>query len=104
MGKVIYWKLYKKLKFDDMNKCYMHNAESIRENETHELLWDLETQTDHLISARRPDQEIVSKKRTCRIVDFAVPVDHSIKLIECKRRDRYLDLDREQNKNFGPWK
>ena len=33
----------------------MHNPESILENETHKVLWDLETQMDHLISVTRPD-------------------------------------------------
>ena len=57
----------------------MHNLKSILENETHKLLWDFEIQMDHLISARRPDLVIINKekkRRTCRIVDFAVPVDH----------------------------
>ena len=35
-------KLCKKLKFDHMNKWYMHNPESVLENETHLLLWDFE--------------------------------------------------------------
>ena len=30
----------------------MHNPASVLENEMHKLLWDFETQTDHLISAR----------------------------------------------------
>ena len=79
MGKVINWELCKKLKFDHTNKWYMHNPESALENKTHKPLWDFWLQTDHLISARRPDLEIVEKKkeRTWRIVDFAVPVDHS---------------------------
>ena len=37
-------------------------------------------ETDELISARRPDLIIISEKitqRTCKIVDFAVPADHS---------------------------
>ena len=38
------------------------------------------------------------KKRTCKIVDFAVPEDHKIKLKECERRDKYLDLARELKK------
>ena len=38
VGKVIHWELSKKLKFDHMNKCYMHNPESVLENETHKLL------------------------------------------------------------------
>ena len=44
----------------------MHKPESVLENETQQLLWDLEIQTDPLISARRPDLVIVNKiKKTC---------------------------------------
>ena len=38
------------------------------------------------------------KKRTCRFVNFAVPADHTIKLKECKKKDKYLDLSRELKK------
>ena len=38
------------------------------------------------------------KKKTCKIVDFAVPADHKIKLKECEKRDKYLDLARELKK------
>ena len=89
MGKVIHSELCKKLKFDNTNKWYMHNPESILENGTHKILWDFEIQTDHLISARRPDLEIVNKKRTCRIVYFA---DQGLKLKENEKRDKYLNL------------
>ena len=40
----------------------MHNPESVLGDETHRFLWDLEIQTDHLISARRPGLLIVDKK------------------------------------------
>ena len=54
---------------------------------------------DHLISARRPDLKIINKKkRTCKIVDFAVPADDRIKLKECEKKDKYLDLARELKK------
>ena len=51
MGKVIYRELCKEFKFDHTNKWYMDNQESVPENETHKLLWDLELLTDHQISA-----------------------------------------------------
>ena len=35
-----------------MNKWYMHNSESVQENEKLKLLMDFEIQTDLLISAR----------------------------------------------------
>ena len=35
---------------------------------------------------------------TCRIVDFAVLVDHSLKPKEREKGDKYLDLTRELKK------
>ena len=63
MGKVTHWELCKKFEFDYTNKWYMHNPESILENETHKLLWNFEIQTDHLILARWPDLIIINKKK-----------------------------------------
>ena len=84
VGKVIHWEMCKELKFDHTNKCYMHNPAPVLENDTHKLLWDFNIQMDHLISARRPDLIIINKKkkekRTWKIVNFAAPVDHRIKL------------------------
>ena len=34
------------------------------------------------------------------MVDFAVPADHRIKLKECEKRDKYLDLARELKKTM----
>ena len=84
-----------------MNKCYMHNPESVMENEMHKLIWDFEIQTDHLISARQPDLERINqKKRTCWIGDFAVPNDHWVKLKESKNKDKYSDHARELKKKL----
>ena len=41
----------------------MNSPESVPENETHKTLCDFNRQTDHLISARRPDLVIVDKKK-----------------------------------------
>ena len=38
------------------------------------------------------------EKKICKIVDFSVPADHRIKLKECEKRDKYLDLARELKK------
>ena len=77
----------------------MHNPATVRENDTHKLLWDFNIQTDHLIPARRPDLIIINrKKRICIIVDFAVPADHRINLKECEKKHKYLDLARELKK------
>ena len=108
LGKLIYWELCKKFKFDHMNKWYLHQPKSVLENETHKILWDFEVQIDHIISARRPNQVIVNKKKkkktTCRIMDFTVSVDHRVKLKESEKRDKYLDLARELERNYETWK
>ena len=41
----------------------MHNPAYVIENDTHALLWDFDIETDHLISARRPDIIMIKKKR-----------------------------------------
>ena len=48
-----------------------------------------------------PQPTLVGKnlqKRICKIVDFAVPADHTIKLKECEKKDKYLEFVRELNK------
>ena len=66
VGKVIHWEMCKKIKFDHTNEWYMYSPAPVLENDTHKLLWDFDVQTDHLISARRPDLIIINKnKRTC---------------------------------------
>ena len=77
----------------------MHTPAPGLENDTYKLLWDFNIQTDHLISARRPNLIIINKKkRICKIVDFAVPANHRINLKECAKKDKYLDLARELKK------
>ena len=77
----------------------MHNPAVVLENDTHKLQWDFDMKTGHLISARRPDLIKIykkkKKKRTCKIVDFAVLADHRIKLKESEKKDKYLDLARK---------
>ncbi len=96
---MIHWEMCKKFKFDHTNIWYMHNPAPVLENNTHKLLWDIDIHMDHLISARRQNLIIINKKkRICKIVDFAVSADHRIKLKECEKRDKYLDLARELKK------
>ena len=68
---------------------------------THKLLWGFDVQTDHLISTKKPGLVAIKKKRICKIVDFAVPADHRIKLKESEKKDKYLDLARELKKQWN---
>ena len=98
------------MKFDLTNKWHMHNPESILDNET--LLWDFEIQTNHQISARRPDLIIINNnkqknknkknKRSCRIVDFAVPADYRVKLEGIEKIVKH-ETDVYTNCNWWSW-
>ena len=62
----------------------------------HKLLWDFNIQTDRLISATRPD--LIIKKKTFKVVEFAVLADHRVKLKESEKKDKYLDHAKELKK------
>ena len=69
----------------------MHNPATVLENDTHKFLWDFDIQTDHLISARRPDRIIINKKKKrefAKLSTLLSPADHRIKLKECEKRDK----------------
>ena len=62
---------------------------------THKFLWNFGIQTDHQISARSSDLILINKKkRTFKIVDFAVMANHRVKLKESGNNDEYLDIAR----------
>ena len=93
VGKAIHRELCKKLKFDYANKWYMRNPASILENETRKLLRYFEIQAYHRMSSTRPDLIVINKKkRSFRIVDFAVPAAHRMILEECEKRISTLTL------------
>ena len=56
----------------------MLNPAHVLENDTHKLLWDfgIYMDTPNLGLKIRLNNNQQQKKRTCKIVDFAVPADH----------------------------
>ena len=59
----------------------------------HNIIWDFETQTDHLIFARKPDFGIIrKKKKTCCIMYFTVPTNCREKTKVNEKRDNYLNI------------
>ena len=61
-------------------------------------LWHTHGSPDLGQKTRPKNQQ--KKMRTCKIVDFTVPADNRIKLKECEKKDKYIDLAREL-KNYG---
>ena len=97
--------MWKKFKFDHTNKWYMHNPASVLENDTHKVPGTLTYGSPNLGQKTRPNnsKQKKKKKRIYKIVDFAVPADHRIKLKECEKKDEYHDLAREL-KNYETWR
>ena len=60
-------------------------------------LWDTNG-SPNLGPKTRPYNNQQKKKEIYKTVDFAVPADHRIKLKECEKRYKYLDLARELKK------
>ena len=72
---------------------------SVLESEDYKILRDFSIQTDHVIEAQRLDLVVVDKKRrTCKIIDFAVPGDSMIEEKEKEKIEKYEDLGRELQK------
>ena len=60
---------------------------------------DFTIQTDHAINAQRQDLVVVdSKRRTCKINDFAVRIDNRIEEKEKEKIEEYQDQRRELKK------
>ena len=72
------------------NKWYEHEPESVLDNENYKILRDFSIQTDHVIEAQRHDLVVADKKRrTCKIIDFAVPGDSRIEEKEKEKIEKY---------------
>ena len=83
LGKILHWKLARKCNFEAGDKWYVHEPESVLENEDYKILWDFSIQTDHVTEVRRPD--------------FTVPGDSRIEK-EKEKTEEYQDLRRELQK------
>ena len=67
------WKLARKCNFEAGDKLYEHGPKSVLENEYYKILWDFSIQVDHVIEARRHLVLVDKKRRTCKMIYFAVP-------------------------------
>ena len=86
---MIHWETCKKFKFYHKNKWYIHNPASVLENNT-----QTPTRLWHTNGSRNLDQ----KTRPNNKQKSAIAADHRIKLKECEKKDKYLDLARELKK------
>ena len=102
--KVIHWELCKRLKIDNFTKSYRRKPESVLENDMHKILCRFgRFQIDCLIQSKRQDLELINQKRNCYLVDLAVPVNHSVKIKESEKKDKYIGEPCKGNKKGVGW-
>ena len=72
---------------------YEHQPEAVIENDSCKILRDFNVQTNHFITARRPDMIFIDKKHyECLIINFAIPYDTRVDDKEVEQIEKYLDL------------
>ena len=96
VAKLVHWKLCEKHNPVRTEKWYEHCPEGIVEDDDVKLLWDMNIQCDNVIEARRPDLVLVDKKKkSCVIIDIAVPGDCRIREKKMEKIEKYQNLKRE---------
>ena len=59
------------------------------------------SQTTRPSDSQQKKKKTEKKKRTCRIVDLAVPADYGVKLKQSEKKDTNVDLARELKKSWN---
>ena len=99
MAQALHWEFCRKNDLQHEKNCYEHNPQSVVENDKCKILWDFTIQTDHYITARRPDIVVVDKdKKTCQLIYVACPGDKRVKEKDDKKVVKDQDLARELRK------
>ena len=79
----------------------MHKPKSFLKNEMYKIHWQFEIQTDYFVLDRRPGIVLVNKKRrTCHLLNFAIPEDRWVKIKEiilgsCQRAEKSMEHARD---------
>ena len=100
---IVHRELCKKMKFAHTTKWYMHKADSVLVNATWKSsveFWD----TNRSLYPGQKTKPNVNKKnkRTCRIVNFAVPVNHREKIKESEKCEcSTVEFEKNREKSQG---
>ena len=114
VARMIQWNIAHSYGLDGASKWYKwyeHKPEGVIENDHVKLHWDFNIQTSTYIQARRPEVVVVDRdKKTCNIIDIAVPGD--VGMSRKKRRklkstntleERWHDSGMSKQKLFLLW-
>ena len=84
-----------KFNLEKSEKWYLHNPQTVTENVSHKLIWDMNI-CYNIIGERKPDIVIVNEMgKTAIIIDVAIPADKRIIDEEKEKIENYQNLKRE---------
>ena len=79
-------------------RWYEHEPNTVTENDSVTILWDMPIHTERTIAANRPDIVLKNKKdKTCLLIDMTIPLDTntSVKTTEKLNKDKDLEIEVE---------
>ena len=98
----MHWKILKHYNIKANDKKYVHQPETVTENEKVTILCDMQGHTDEKIKANKPDIIIKDKQeKTCMLIDMAIPSDRNTSVKVAEKLSKYKDLEIEITKMWG---
>ena len=98
----MHWKILQYYNIKTADKWCEHQPETVTENETVTILWDMQVHTDRTIKANKPDIIIKNKKeKTCMLIDMTVPSDRNTSVKVAEKLSKYKDLEIEITRMWG---
>ena len=103
VGKQIHWLLLKKYSIPVADKWYQHVPQTVIESCGGDVViyWDKPIVTDRKVTHNKPDVVVIERKeKKWTIIDFAIPMDHRVKVKEDNKVETYMDLAAEVRRQY----
>lgn len=103
VGKHIHWLILKKYGIPTESKWYQHVPQTVTESTDGSVVifWNKPIHTDRKVAHNKPDIVVIERKeKKWYIIDFAVPMDHRVRVKEDIKVDTYLDLAAEVRRQY----
>ena len=100
--KYVHWCVCKEAGLDVPEKWYEHQPQSVVENASIKVLWDVPIITDRTIGCNRPDLTIYRKEnKTALLVDVSIPADNNLQEKTREKLEKYSELRVEVERLCG---
>ena len=103
VGKHIHWLLLQKYGIPVADKWFQHVPQTVTEGCGGDVVvyWNKPITTDRKVAHNKPDVVVIDKKENkWTIIDFAIPMDHRVKIKEDTKIDIYMDLAAEVRRQY----